>query len=156
MKLGSMGCIVCATRGGAGSRAAQLQAIKYAYESGAQLIFLYVSDARSVSGVDDALLPAIQAELDWLGKALLRVAQIRAQGAGVASEIALKKGDIYEEISRVLAEKSADLLLLGAPRGTSVQIFGDDAIEHLAASIQERTGVQVEIARPEENKSQST
>jgi nucleotide-binding universal stress UspA family protein len=107
-----------------------------------------------MSGIEDPLLPAIQTELDWLGKALLFLAQKRAQGVGVASEIALRKGDVREEISRVLAEQSADLLLLGAPRGTTAHIFGDDAIEQFAASIQEKTGVKVEIARPEETEDQ--
>lgn len=154
MENGSVACIVCATRGGAGSRAVQRRAIEYASESGAQLIFLYVTDTSSMSGIDDGLLPAIQAELDWLGKALLKVAQKRAQGVGVASEIALRKGNVREEISRLLAEQSADLLLLGAPRDTTAHVLGDDTIEQFAASIQEQTGVQVEIARPEENEGQ--
>ena len=52
------------------------------------------------------------------------LAQKRAQGVGVASEIALRKGDVREEISLLLAEQSADLLLLGAPRGTTAHILG--------------------------------
>jgi nucleotide-binding universal stress UspA family protein len=154
MKNDSMACIICATRGGAGSRAVQRLALEYASESGAQLIFLYVTDTSSITGIDDSLLPAIQAELDWVGKALLRVAQNRAKGVGVTSEIVLRNGEVREEISRFVAEQSADLLLLGAPRNTTVHIFGDDAIEQFAASIQEQTGVKVEIARPEETEDQ--
>jgi nucleotide-binding universal stress UspA family protein len=154
MENGSMACIVCATRGGAGTRAVQRRAIEYASDSSAKLIFLYVSDTSSMGEIKDSLLPAIQAEMDWLGKALLRVAQKRAQGVGVASEIALRRGDVREEIGRFLAEQSADMLLLGAPRDTTTHIFGDDAIERFATSIQEQTGVKVEIVRPEESESQ--
>ena len=37
-----MGCIVCATRGGEGSRAVQLAAIERAKQSGKDLVFLFV------------------------------------------------------------------------------------------------------------------
>ena len=38
-----MGCIVCATRGGEGSRAVQLAAIERAKQSGNELVFLYLN-----------------------------------------------------------------------------------------------------------------
>ena len=48
-----------------------------------------------------------------------------------------------------MEEESADLLLLGAPRGTSASILGDDPVERFAESIERESGVPVEIVRPE-------
>lgn len=144
-----MGCIVCATRGGAGSRAVQSHAINYAREHNKQLAFLYVVDAETVGTRGSALVPAVLQELSWLGQTLLRVAQMRAESFQVESEIAIREGPVRGEINRFLQEQSGELLFLGAPRGTTSGVFGDDAIEQFAQSIQEGSGVPVEIVRPE-------
>lgn len=144
-----MGCIVCATRGGQGSRAAQLKAIRLAKERGSKLLFLYVVDIHVVGEYDETLAPAVRAEFHWLGRALLRVAQQRAERADVEAEIAIRDGEVKEEIERFLDESQATLLLLGAPRGPSTHLFGDDAIEHFARAIEADTGVPVEVVRPE-------
>ncbi|MCA9932386.1 MAG: universal stress protein [Anaerolineales bacterium] len=144
-----MGCIVCATRGGEGSRAVQLQAIQRSLDREKRLIFLYVTDTHTAGDVDQDLLTAVHAELDWMGNTLLRVAQQRAQLAGLDSDIAILHGDVREEIGRFLSESQAELLLLGAPRGTSANVFGDDAVEQFAATIQEKTLVPVEVVRPD-------
>ena len=65
MENGSTACIVCATRGGAGSRAVQHQAIEYASKSGAQLIFLYVTDTGSMFGIDDLYYQ--RSKQNWIG-----------------------------------------------------------------------------------------
>ncbi|VAW33468.1 hypothetical protein MNBD_CHLOROFLEXI01-752 [hydrothermal vent metagenome] len=54
-----------------------------------------------------------------------------------------------DEIARFVQETDAELLVLGAPRGTTANVFGDDAIERLAEGIQQQTNVKVEIARPD-------
>jgi nucleotide-binding universal stress UspA family protein len=145
-----MGTIVCATRGGAGSRSVQEKAISYANENGHELVFLFVIDTSSVDIADEFLIPAIQAELRWVGRTLLRIAQKRAENADVTSEIVIRKGLVEEEICSFLKERSADLLFLGAPRGTTASNIGDDVIEQVAQSIQDGSGVPVEIVRPEE------
>ena len=48
-----MKCIVCATRGGEGSRAAQMAAIRQARRTGKPLVFLYVTDPYSMGDVDE-------------------------------------------------------------------------------------------------------
>lgn len=144
-----MGIIVCATRGGEGSRAAQLRAVNIARESGKQLVFLYIVDTRTVGEIDEKLDAAVKAEFHWLGEALLRVALQRADRAGLKADFAMREGPFKEELERYLLESEADLLLLGAPRNTSA-IFGDDAIEQFARAIQEDTGVRVDVVRPEQ------
>lgn len=144
-----MKSIVCATRGGEGSRAAQMAAIHEARRTGKPLIFLYVTDTSSFSRVEEVLLPALRAELNWMGRTLLQVAKQRAESAGLLAHVEILEGQVQEEIGRFLQEADADLLILGAPRGTTANVFGDDAVEHFAQSIQAKTGVQVQVMRPD-------
>lgn len=144
-----MSTIVCATRGGEGSRAAQLKAVERAKQDDHRLIFLYVVDVHMVGQFDDNLQEAVKAEFHWLGKSLLHVARQRAERAGISAEISIRDGSVKEEIERFLRESQADVLMLGAPRGTS-PVFGDDTIEHFARDIETDTGIPVELVRPED------
>ena len=146
----SMNEIVCATRGGAGSRAVQLAAIQLAKRSGNPLVFLYVVAPGDTDDISFALQEAIREELIWLGKALLYVAEKRARDAGLKAETVVLLGDVQDEISRYLTEHNATVLLLGAPRGTTAELSGDDAVERFATRINENSGVDVQIVRPEE------
>lgn len=145
-----MACIVCATRGGAGSRAVQEKAIKYAQQQECDLIFLYIIDVSGMDEADERLKPAVKEELYWLGRTLLQIAQRRAKNANISSEVVIREGNVQEEIRRYLRESSATILLLGAPRGTTTATFGDDAVEQMASDIQDQSGVPVEIVRPQE------
>jgi nucleotide-binding universal stress UspA family protein len=144
-----MGAIVCATRGGQGSRAAQLKAISCAQETGDRLVFLYVVDLNILGEYDEFLSSAIHAEFHWVGQALLRIARQRAERADIDADIVVRDGAVKEEIERFLQECNASQLLLGAPRGTST-VFGDDAIEQFAQMIEDDTGVPVFVVRPED------
>lgn len=143
-----MGNIVCATRGGAGSRAVQQAAVTYARERGTGLVFLFVIDTGSVEQEEAELVAAVHDELLFLGQTLLRIAKKRAANYQVAAEIIVRDGRVKEQITKFLDESSAELLLLGAPRGTTDTTFGDDVIEQFAESIHRDTGVEVEIIRP--------
>lgn len=145
-----MGSIVCATRGGEGSRAAQMAAIEQAKAMDKPLFFLYVVDPNSLDDeIDESLKDALLAELTWMGETLLRIAQKRADAVYLSTEVKIRKGKVQEEISRFVKDMNADLLVLGAPRGTTANVFGDDAIERLAEGIRKETAVAVEIIRPD-------
>lgn len=151
-----MGSIVCATRGGEGSRAAQLAAIERAKATDKPLIFLYVVDPHSLDDeVDESLRDALLAELNWMGETLLRIAQKRADAAYLGTEVRIRRGSVREEIVRFVKDAKADTLVLGAPRGTTANVFGDDAIERLAESIRQQTAVAVEVIRPDQVKVKS-
>ncbi len=145
-----MGNIVCATRGGEGSRAVQEKAIAYAKEADKELVFLYIADPFSL---DDDLEPelqtAVSAELNWMGDTLLRIAQTRADSMYLATDVKIREGNINTEIVHYLQTHETDLLFLGAPRGTTANVFGDDTIEQLAERITKETAVPVEIVRPD-------
>ena len=143
-----MGSIVCATRGGAGSRTVQQAAITYARERSTDLVFLFVVDTYSLQNEEDELIRAVCKELVFLGQTLLRIAKKRAANYQVTADIVIREGEVKEEISKFIDERSAELLLLGAPRGTTDTTFGDDVIEQFAEAIHRDTGVEVEIIRP--------
>lgn len=142
--------LVCATRGGEGSRAAQLTAIEMARSQDLHLIFLYVVDATRITEYDEVLQEAVRAELHWLANALLNIARQRAEQAGLSAEVVVLEGAVKEQIEQFLRGRQATRLMLGAPRGTSPQ-FGDEAIERYARSIEQDTGVMVTVVRPEEH-----
>lgn len=142
--------LVCATRGGEGSRAAQLTAVEMARSQGLHLVFLYVVDATRITEYDEVLQEAVRAEFHWLANALLNIARQRAEHAGLSAEVIVLEGPVKEQIEQFLRQKRAKRLVLGAPRGTSPQ-FGDEAIERYARSIEEDTGVAVTVVRPEEH-----
>jgi len=145
-----MSGIVCATRGGEGSRAVQIAAIERAKVEERPLTFLYIVDPDSMEGtVEESLQTAVVAELTWMGETLLRMAQHRADAVFLPSDVRLRQGYVNDEICRFLQEQDVSLLMLGAPRGTTANVFGDDAIEQFAESIQAQTAVPVEIVRPD-------
>lgn len=142
-----MNNIICATRGGEGSRAVQYAAIERAKAIGGDITFLFVIDMGLVGEIDDSLRAAIRAELFWMGSTLLRIAGRRALTAEVNAELIIREGKIRDEICALVSSQGASLLLLGAPR-TSSAIFESDEIEGFAKSLSETTGVMVEIIRP--------
>ncbi|WP_420629772.1 universal stress protein [Candidatus Leptofilum sp.] len=145
-----MGSIVCATRGGEGSRAAQMAAIERAKTLDKPLIFLYVVDPHSLDDdIDASMKDALFTELNWMGETLLRIAQKRADAAYLGTEVRIRKGKVRDEITRFVKDAQAELLVLGAPRGTTANVFGDDAIERLAEWVEAQTAVSVEIVRPD-------
>jgi nucleotide-binding universal stress UspA family protein len=148
--------VVCATRGGAGSRAVRERAIEYASQRELKLVFLFVIDTSTLPDADEKLRPAVRDELAWLGLALLRIAQKRAQSAGIDSEIVIREGLVQDEICRFMDQHPTEKLLLGAPRGTTATVFGDDVVEQFAASVEETTGIPVEIVRPQKSREEST
>jgi len=144
-----MAIIVCATRGGEGSRAVQLAAIEQARRTGHQLIFLFVADTTFQEEVEETLRAAVREEILWMGSAMLQVARRRAKARELEVQLAIREGEVRRQIIHFLQEVNAARLFLGAPRGTTTTVFGDDAIELFAQSIKEATGVDVEVVRPE-------
>lgn len=139
--------IVCATRGGQGSRAVQGAAVRYAASNNSQLIFLYVVDDTQYP-VDEVLRPALRAEMLWLGRTLLQLALRRGALQGVAADLVILEGNTESQILAYVREHRPDILFLGAPRGTT-PYFGDDQIEKFAVAVESDTQTRVELIRPE-------
>lgn len=144
-----MGHIVCAIRGGQGSLAVRRLAIRLACQRESRLTFLSVVDVDTLLARSEKLKAAARAELRWTVDVLLRIAVQHAAEEQVESAAAIREGPVRETIEAFVREVGADLLLLGAPRGTTANLFGDDAIEQFARQIHDDVGVEVRVARPE-------
>lgn len=142
--------IVCATRGGQGSRAVRLRALERAAETDRGVVYFFAMDTSSLGNHDDSLNAAIRDEFNWQGRVLLEIARSQAEAAGIPAKIVIREGRFRDELVRLLGEVDASLCLLGAPRGTTRGTIGDDPIERLAEDIERASDVPVEIAHPED------
>lgn len=140
------GPIVCATRGGKASHILQAKAIQLARVEGKPLVFVYIVSPGNLGALSEKSKEAAQAELTWFGHALLKVAQLRAQRAGVKADTIVRQGNVRVQIEEVLREKGAGLLLLGASRQRgSTPTFDEDALTQFARQVEQDTGVEVRI-----------
>lgn len=138
--------IVCATRGGEACRRTQERAIDLAREQDAGLIFLYVADPSFVGPVDEPLAEALKGEMARLGRALLRIAQSRAQKRGLTAQAVVLHGSVQQSIKDYLQQVGAGTLVIGTPRaGTAPRAFTAEEIQHFANAVREETDVQVVV-----------
>ena len=144
-----MNDIICATRGGQGSRAVRTRAVALARETGLPLLFIFVVDLHHLNEPDNLLAEPLRQEAYWLGRVMLEIARQQAESAGLQAEVVIREGFMREELVRILQQRQAYRLLLGAPRRASVSVFGDDAIEQFAQEIEQETGIPTEIVHPE-------
>lgn len=136
--------IVCATRGGEVSRRTQERAVALAKERETELIFLCVVTPGFAGPVDKALKATLADELQWLGRALLSIAQTRAQKQGVVTRTSVQCGPAWQNIEEYVRRVNADALVIGAPRtGSTPRAFGSGNVHRLAETINEATGVEV-------------
>jgi nucleotide-binding universal stress UspA family protein len=136
-----VGIILCATGNGVQSRTVQAAAIELARAQQKRLVFVHVVDLRQLGDLEAALRPAAQAELAWLGEAMLRLAQDRARRRGVQTESKILHGSVCEALEGYLRTHPVDLLLLGAAT--------NDEITRFARRMQDTLGVAVQFVAAE-------
>jgi nucleotide-binding universal stress UspA family protein len=137
--------IVCATRGGEPSQAAQDLAIRLAKENNEELVFLYVADTDVLARTSDTRPHEIAHDLTRLGEFILIIAQERAQAAGVAKvRWEVRLGSMRQQIRQFVEESGADKLVLGRPvsRGAE-QVFSPSGLDEFAIELEKETGVKV-------------
>jgi hypothetical protein len=131
-----VGIILCATGNGVQSRSVQAAAIELARAQQKRLVFVHVVDLRQLGDLETALHPAAQAELAWLGEAMLRLAQDRARRRGVAAEGRILHGDVCDALESYLRSHAVDLLLLGAATNPEITRFARCVQEELGVAVQ--------------------
>jgi nucleotide-binding universal stress UspA family protein len=141
--------IVCATRGGEASRRTQQKAIELAKEQGAPLIFLYVANYTFAGSLSDILQEALLDELLRLGRALLGIAQARAEAQGLHAQATVRCCDsVPQTIEGYLKEVNASTLVIGASQTrTDSQVFEPQEVEEFAQAIGQASGVEVVLVR---------
>ena len=128
--------ILCPTRGGAPSSPNQERAIALAQERDAEVIFLYVSNARFLNRFSSPVLVDIETELDELGDFMLAMACEKAAKAGVAARAIVRRGDFYQALRDVIEEEQAEVVTLGMPSqgtGTTTSEYLKELAEGLLA-----------------------
>jgi nucleotide-binding universal stress UspA family protein len=145
-----MGPIVCATRGGEAGRRTQEWAIALAKEQGAELIFLCVFDPDFVGPSNERLHEAVVQEQQWLGRALLGIAQARAEKEGVEADAQVCSGPILETIEGFLRQVDAAALVIGEPKmDSALAAFDRGRVHVFAERVRQDTGVDVIVVTPQ-------
>jgi nucleotide-binding universal stress UspA family protein len=145
-----MGPVVCATRGGEAGRRTQEWAIALAREQEAELVFLCVFDPSFVGSSNARLAEAVVQEQQWLGRALLGIAQARAQKEGVEAGAEVRSGPVLETIEGFLQQVDAAALVIGEPKiDSALAAFQRGRVLDFAECVRRDTGVEVIVVTPE-------
>jgi nucleotide-binding universal stress UspA family protein len=144
-----MGPIVCATRGGEAGRRTQERAISLTKERGTELIFLCVFDPDFAGPLNSALSAAVVEEQQWLGRALVSVAQARAREQGVEAGVVVLGGPVLERIEEFLCESGASTLVIGeATIDSGLSAFRPGMVQSCARHFEQNTNVEVVVVTP--------
>ena len=145
-----MGLIVCATRGGEAGRRTQERAIALAKERDDELVFLCVFDPAFAGDLSPALSEAVMEEQEWLGRALMNVAQSRAHKQGVVARAVLHSGPLVESIEEFVCESCASTIVIGEPKvDSALSTFSLDNVQRCADQMVDETGIEVVVVAPE-------
>jgi nucleotide-binding universal stress UspA family protein len=145
-----MGPIVCATRGGEAGRRTQEKAIALAKERGVELVFLCVFDPSFAGKLTNALATAVEEEQRWLGRALLGIAQARAQKEGVDARTVVLCGPLLETIETYLRQVDASALVIGEPKiDSALAAFRPGKVQLFAERVGQSTEVESIVVVPE-------
>jgi nucleotide-binding universal stress UspA family protein len=137
--------ILCATRGGEASRSTQDKVIAMAQEQGATVLFLYVVDVEFLNLTARAVRSDVAiAEMEHMGEFLLAMACERAAAQGVTAEMCLRRGSLLQALESAAREESVDAIAFGRPVGVDSSFSLSD-LQHLAARIEENTGIETYI-----------
>ena len=146
-----MGLIVCATRGGEAGRRTQERAIALTKERGTELVFLCVFDPGFAGSLSSALSAAVEEEQQWLGRALMSVAQARAREQGVKAGGVVLSGAVLESIEEFLCESGASTLVIGEAKiDSALSAFRTGTVQSCARHVEQNTDVEVVVVTPAE------
>jgi hypothetical protein len=121
-----------------------------AKEQAADLIFLCVFDPSFVGNSNERLTAAVVQEQQWLGRALLGIAQARAQGEGVEAGAEVRNGPVLETIEGFLRQVGARALVIGEPKlDSALSAFDRGRVHVFAERVEQDTGVKVIVVTPE-------
>ena len=146
-----MSGIICAIRGGEGSRPTIKKGIEESLAGGTTLNFLFVVDVDFMKFSSSSRLDTLWEELDNMGEFILLAAQQKAIEQGVRAEAYVRHGKIMEEIIKLSAEIEADSVILGMPQPVEgeVSTFDLENLKTFAAAIEEKTNAKVLFAGDE-------
>lgn len=139
-----MAGVVCAIRGGPGSRPTIHRAVELAGEYQLPLYFLYVVNLDFLARTTSSRTHSISEEMRQMGEFILLNATSTAESAGVPAEGIVRHGNVGEEIIKLSQEKEAEYVVLGRPQGEIEEnVFDRQQITDFAERIEGETGAKV-------------
>ncbi len=136
--------IVCAARGGKGSRPAVNRAIRLASERDADLTFLFVVDTEFLSHALVGPPSVIREQLRDMGEFIMATLQARAEEAGVMADYAVREGEVRDQIVEYIGEHEVDVLVMGrSAEETEAARFDTGTVSNFAAALEHGSGVEV-------------
>ncbi|MBS1252950.1 MAG: hypothetical protein MAG451_01993 [Anaerolineales bacterium] len=136
--------IVCAARGGKGSRPAVNRAIRLAKERDADLTFLFIADTEFLSHALVGPPSVIREQLRDMGEFIMATLQAKAAEAGVMADYAVCEGEVGEQIREYVQENDVDVLVMGqATEEDDASRFDSGTVSNFAAVLEH--GEEVEV-----------
>ena len=139
-----MSGIVCAIRGGPHSQPTIRQAVSTAKQHQVPVYFLYVVNLDFLEHTEHSRIQVVQREMRAMGEFICLKAQIEAKREGVQAEIAVREGNVTEEIIALCQEIKADYVVLGRPQGEhATNIFDLNRLKKFGEKLEAQTGAEV-------------
>ncbi|MEA3337089.1 MAG: universal stress protein [Chloroflexota bacterium] len=143
--------IVCAARGGPGSRPAIELSISLAQENDARLTFLYIVDCDFLGHAILASSSIIHQQLREMGEFIMLKLQAEAASLGVEADFAIEEGTVREGIRHFVNESGADTVVVGRPaREKTADVFDSDSLVQFSALLEAEIGVRVILVGPDD------
>lgn len=144
-----MAGIVCAIRGGPGSKETIQASIDLAKRLQQPLHFLYVVNLEFLQRTESSRVRIVTNELENMGDFILLSARARAEDQGLDAQGTVRHGNVADEIIGLAVELDASHIVLGRPAGDQEEnVFTEDRLQAFSDRIQSESGAQVIIARP--------
>lgn len=137
-----MKTILFPTRGGEASYPNQDRAIALAKEYAAHLVFMYVTDVRFITLMARPSVVNLEKDIAEMGEFLLAMAQERAAAQGIEADMVVSRGVFRDALKKVVEAESVDIVVLGAPTG-STGVTTPDYRQSVIRDLIAETGVEV-------------
>jgi nucleotide-binding universal stress UspA family protein len=146
-----MSGIVCAIRGGPHSQPTIRQAVTTAKQHQIPIYFLYVVNLDFMEHTEHSRTQVIQRELREMGEFICLKAQVEAEREGVQAHVAVREGNVTDEIVALCHEIQAEFVILGQPQGkpTTTNIFDQERLQKFGQSLESQTEAKVIFSQGE-------
>jgi nucleotide-binding universal stress UspA family protein len=145
-----MSGIICAIRGGPHSQPTIRQAVTTAKQHQIPIYFLYVVNLDFMEHTEHSRTQVIQRELREMGEFICLKAQIEAEREGVQAHVAVREGNVTDEIVALCHEIQAEFVILGQPQGKpTTNIFDQERLQKFSQSLETQTGAKVIFSQGE-------
>jgi nucleotide-binding universal stress UspA family protein len=142
----TVGCILCAVRGGNASQRTIERALEVARERAARLVFLYVIDAEFLGYATVGRPSVMLRELRTTGEFTMNILIKRLRDEGIDADAVVRTGDVRRQIIESVRWQDADLLIIGQPaKSPGRSTFTPTSLKKYVADVKAKTGVEVLI-----------